>query len=50
MFIDPYAREDVFARLPELAAEIDPALRKLDGLLDDDERYQHVPNRYEGLE
>ena len=42
MLIDQYAREDVFARVPELAAEIDPILRRLDRLLDDDELYQEV--------
>jgi len=34
MLIDAYAREDVFAQVPKLAAEIDPELRKLDTLLD----------------
>jgi transposase, IS5 family len=42
MLIDQYAREDVFARVPELAAEIDPVLSRLNGLLDDDEVYQQV--------
>ena len=42
MLIDRYAREDVFAQVPELAAEIDPVLKKLDGLLDDDELYRQV--------
>ena len=42
MLIDQYAREDVFARVPALAAEIDPVLRRLDTLLDDDELYQRV--------
>ncbi|MBO0783387.1 MAG: ISNCY family transposase [Ktedonobacteraceae bacterium] len=42
MLIDQYAREDVFARVPELAAEIDPVLRHLDSLLDDDRLYQQV--------
>ncbi len=42
MLIDRYAREDVFAQVPELAEEIDPVLKKLDGLLDDDELYQQV--------
>jgi hypothetical protein len=39
MLVDCYEREDVFAQVPELAAEIDPVLRKLDGLLDDDALY-----------
>src|SRR6266851_10393890 len=42
MLVDSYAREDVFAQVPELAAEIDPVLRTLDGLLDDDQLYQQV--------
>src|SRR6266487_1173855 len=42
MLIDAYAREDVFAQVPKLAAEIDPELRKLDELLDDDQLYQQV--------
>ena len=42
MLIDQYEREDVFAQVPELAQETDPVLRKLDGLLDDDELYQQV--------
>src|SRR5215472_4889528 len=42
MLIDSYEREDVFAQVPELAAEIDPVLKHLDTLLDDDELYQQV--------
>jgi len=42
MLVDCYAREDVFAQVPELAAEIDPVLKKLDGLLEDDQFYQQV--------
>ncbi len=42
MLVDCYAREDVFAQVPELAAEIDPVLKHLDTLLDDDELYQQV--------
>jgi transposase, IS5 family len=42
MLVDCYAREDVFAQVPELAAEIDPVLNKLDGLLDDDQLYRSV--------
>jgi len=42
MLVDCYAREDVFAQVPELAAEIDPVLRTLNGLLDDDQLYQQV--------
>ncbi len=36
MLIDSYAEEDVFARVPQLAARTDPVLRHLDRLLDDD--------------
>jgi IS5 family transposase len=42
MLIDQYEREDVFAPVPKLAEEIDPELRKLDALLDDDMLYQQV--------
>ncbi len=42
MLVDCYAREDVFAQVPELAEEIDPVLRRLDTLLDDDALYQQV--------
>jgi IS5 family transposase len=42
MLIDCYAREDVFAPVPKLAEEIDPVLRKLDSLLDNDALYQQV--------
>jgi IS5 family transposase len=42
MLVDHYEREDVFASVPKLAQEIDPVLRKLDGLLDDDTFYQQV--------
>jgi IS5 family transposase len=42
MLIDKHQPEDVFARVPELAAQIDPVLHILDGLLEDDELYQQV--------
>src|SRR5258708_4612837 len=42
MLIDAYAREDVAAGVPKLAAEMDPELRKLGTLLDDDALYQQV--------
>jgi IS5 family transposase len=42
MLIDTHQAEDVFARVPELAAQIDPVLHVLDGLLEDDELYQQV--------
>lgn len=42
MLIDTYQPEDVFARVPELAAQIDPVLHTLDILLEDDQLYQQV--------
>jgi N-acetylglutamate synthase-like GNAT family acetyltransferase len=42
MLIDTYQPEDVFARVPELAAQTDPVLKELDTLLDDDDLYQQV--------
>src|SRR5215469_2215234 len=42
MLVDRYAREDVFAQVPELAADIDPVLKQLDRLLEDDGLYQQV--------
>ncbi|MGH2344325.1 MAG: ISNCY family transposase [Chloroflexota bacterium] len=42
MLIDRYPREDVFARVPELAGQTDPVLRQLDPLLDDDPLFQLV--------
>ena len=40
MLVDRYTPEDVFARVPELADQSDPALVQLDRLLDDDTLYQ----------
>lgn len=42
MLIDAYPKEDVFARVPEVAAQTDPVLKQLDVLLEDDELYQRV--------
>jgi transposase, IS5 family len=42
MLIDRYTPEDVFARVPELAAQTDPILKQIDVLLDDDQLYQQV--------
>jgi IS5 family transposase len=42
MLIDRYPAEDVFARVPELAARTDPVLRALDPLLDDGPLFQQV--------
>jgi transposase, IS5 family len=40
--VDRYAREDVFAQVPELAADIEPVLQQVDTLLEDDDLYQQV--------
>ncbi len=40
--IDQDSREDIFARVPQMAGRIDPILRQLDPLLDDDAVYQAV--------
>jgi IS5 family transposase len=42
MLVDRYEPEDVFSRVPHMAARIDPVLSKLDQLLDDDALYQQV--------
>src|SRR2546426_5226948 len=42
MLIDKHPSEDVFARVPEVAAQTDPVLKQLDRLLDDDELYRQV--------
>ena len=42
MLVDRYPVEDVFARVPELAAQTDPVLKELDHLLDDEKLYQQV--------
>jgi hypothetical protein len=42
MLIDKHPAEDVFARVPEVAAQTDPVLKQLDVLLDDDKLYQQV--------
>ncbi len=42
MLIDRYPKEDIFARVPKMTQRIDPVLRQLDPLLDDDEVYQQV--------
>ena len=36
MLVDRYDPEDVFARVPEVAAQTDPVLKRLDHLLEDD--------------
>jgi transposase, IS5 family len=42
MLIDRYPVEDVFVRVPEVAAQTDPILKTLDPLLEDDQLYQTV--------
>jgi IS5 family transposase len=42
MLVDCYEPEDVFARVPEVAAQTDPVLKTLDHLLEDDQLYQQV--------
>src|SRR5258708_12359277 len=42
MLIDMHQPEDVFARVLELAAQIDPGRQTLDNLLEDDQLYQQV--------
>jgi transposase, IS5 family len=42
MLMDRYPKEDIFARVPQMAQRIDPVLQQLDELLDDDELYQQV--------
>ena len=42
MLIDRYDPEDVFARVPEVAAQTDPVLKRLDQLLEDDQLYRQV--------
>jgi len=42
MPIDRHEPEDVFARVPELAGQTGPVLRRLDALLDDDVLYGTV--------
>jgi transposase, IS5 family len=42
MLTDAYPKEDVFARVPEVAAQTDPVLKRLDVLLEDDALYQQV--------
>jgi IS5 family transposase len=42
MLVDRYRAEDVFARVPQMAQRIDPVLKALDQLLEDDALYQQV--------
>jgi IS5 family transposase len=42
MLVDRYQAEDVFARVPQMAERIDPVLKELDQLLDDDALYRQV--------
>src|SRR5579864_8617603 len=42
MLVDRYQAEDVFARVPQMAQRIDPVLKELDQLLEDDALYRQV--------
>src|SRR6266571_8777135 len=42
MLVDRSETEDVFARVPRMAQRIDPVLKQLDTLLEDDELYQQI--------
>ena len=42
MLVNCYPSEDVFARVPELAPRVDPVLRQLDRVLDDDQLFAQV--------
>jgi IS5 family transposase len=42
MLVDRYNPEDVFARVPEVAQQTDPVLKRLDQLLEDDQLYRQV--------
>jgi transposase, IS5 family len=42
MLVDRYQSEDVFVRVPQMAERIDPVLKELDQLLDDDILYRQV--------
>lgn len=42
MLRDRYQPEDIFERVPQMTARIDPVLKELDHLLEDDELYQRV--------
>jgi IS5 family transposase len=42
MLVDQYQAEDVFARVPQMVQRIDPVLKELDQLLEDDQLSQQV--------
>jgi len=42
MLVDRYQAEDVFVRVPQMAQRIDPVLKELDQLLEDDTLYRQV--------
>jgi hypothetical protein len=42
MLVDRYEPEAVFARVPEVAQQTNPVLKRLDQLLEDDQLYQQV--------
>lgn len=42
MLADRYEAEDVFARVPEVAQQTDPVLKRLEQVLEDDQLYRRV--------
>src|SRR5579864_8467147 len=42
MLVDRYEAEEIFARVPQAASRLDPVLKALDRLLEDDQLYQQV--------
>ena len=42
MLVDRYQEEDVFARVPQMAQRINPELKELGQLLEDDALYRQV--------
>jgi IS5 family transposase len=42
MLIERYTEEDVFARVPQMAARTDPVLKQLDRLLEDEVLFSQV--------
>ena len=42
MLVDRYEPEEIFARVPQAASRLDPVLKELDRLLEDDQLYQQV--------
>jgi len=40
MLVDRYEPEEIFARVPQAASRLDPVLKELDRLLEDDQLYR----------